>query len=538
MLSEIDRLQFGNYGDWSQTLLDNAEHSLIWMIFLEDLISEENPSQSDLSELLEPLLDMLIHRLEHSSEPTLIAYSGWKGESAIYHGRSLSGWKQIVRAFSDSLYDLAERYSSLFLINMDEEWAVDGLSQAFDARNYYAARCRLSRQGLARLAATTASVLGRVKNAPKKVLVLDCDNTLWGGVIGEVGVAGIQLGGDGVGKAFSDFQTEVNSLIKQGVLVVLASKNNEDEVWDVFDKHPEMQLEREKIVSAKINWDEKPDNLYQIAEELGLGLDSFVFWDDNPIERGKMRASLPEVVIVEPPEEIILWPGILRSSDWFARFVVTDEDQQKTLQYRARSAFSDGRKRVADENDFLKSIKMVPRLHEVESSTLSRAEQLSQKTNQFNLRTKRYSASELDVLSKDEGCIAFLISLSDQFGDNGIVGLVVVKEFDGVAFLDTFLMSCRVMGRKLEQWMYSRIARCLMDRGIGQMLIEFRDSGRNVVVKDFLAILDLVETDCDTSLANEKMSQLAEGLGCTGDLFIADLTTLELPNLDLFCDEA
>ena len=209
----------------------------------------------------------------------------------------------------------------------DKEFAFVGLNSCIDKRNWYFAHSYLSNHGIKIVASSLNKIIHRIYNPASKVLVLDCDNTLWGGVIGEDGINNIKIGQDGEGKIFEDFQKVIKNFITQGVIITILSKNNEHDVWNVFQSHTSMVLRKKDIVSWKIDWNEKYKNIKAIAKELDLGLDSFVFWDDNPIERDQMKRFVPEVVTVDVPDDISSWPDLLKNLDQFSKFNTTKEDK-------------------------------------------------------------------------------------------------------------------------------------------------------------------------------------------------------------------
>ena len=214
--------------------------------------------------------------------------------------------------------NLKKKFTNFYSINLDEIFSNYGFLQIFDDRNWYVARCRFSELGLQKIINSLSEVITKIKQPLKKVLVLDCDNTLWGGVIGEDGIENLKLGTDGIGKIFSDFQKTILNLKKQGILLVLASKNNESDVLDVFKNHKSMILNIKDITAYKINWKSKSLNIREMANELGLGLDSFVFWDDNPIERAKMMKEIPEVTTINADENIHDWPSKLEKLNFLS----------------------------------------------------------------------------------------------------------------------------------------------------------------------------------------------------------------------------
>jgi FkbH-like protein len=329
----------------------------------------------------------------------------------------------------------------------------------------------------------------------KKVLALDCDGTLWKGVVGEDGPLGVE--------PYVAFQKALVQVAKQGVLLVLVSKNNEADVWEVFDTNPAMVLKREDIIAHQICWDEKADTVKLIAEELNLGLDSFVFWDDNPIELEKMRQRT-EVIVPNIPADIAMWPEYVVEE--FYCDEITEEDKKRILYYRSIAAFTRDKSasiqgqstHSEDELRFLQSINMqatFASLHE--EAKMKRAVQLCQKTNQYNLRTIRHDEAAITAIMHDDANVALLMHLSDVYGDYGDIGLVLATKVSATeAFLDTFLMSCRVMQRHVEVCMLRACAAQLSQKGYTHLSGEYRPTKRNGMAASFLEKhgLDLVES--------------------------------------------
>ena len=259
----------------------------------------------------------------------------------------------------------------------------------------------------------------------KKVLLLDCDNTIWGGVIGEDGIEKIKLGQDGLGTSFKNFQKAIKKIKNNGVLICLVSKNNKKDVIDVLKNHKSMVLKEKDISTLKINWKSKSENIKEISKELFLSLDSFVFWDDNPIERNKIKSQIEEVEVIEPDPDVSNWSKQLLEYKGFSKFKITTEDKKKTKQYKLRSLFIEDKTSSKSEIEYLKKIKLLPKLDVIKKDNIDRAEQLLLKTNQFNFSVKRYKSSQLKNMNINYNCN--LIKLTDIYGDHGHVGLIIYK---------------------------------------------------------------------------------------------------------------
>ena len=292
---------------------------------------------------------------------------------------------------------------------------------------------------------------------PKKVLVLDCDNTLWGGVVGECGMENIQLDPyEYPGIVYYRVQSEILAIAEKGILLCLCSKNDEASVWEVLDKHPHCRLRRDKIAGHRINWTDKATNLRDLAAELNLSLDSMVFLDDNPAECELVRSQIPEITVIQVPAKIYDHPGILSASNLFDRLSVSQEDKERVQYYQAERDRREIQTRHVDPKDFLRDLKMRAVIRPLQSADLPRASQLCQRTNQFNTTTKRYSESDLALFLNSPDVKVFILQAEDRFGSLGHSGLIIFKKPGSVVEVDTFLMSCRIIGRLLDRALFCR----------------------------------------------------------------------------------
>jgi FkbH-like protein len=374
------------------------------------------------------------------------------------------------------------------VVVVDWEWASRGVAEAYrDARLWYLARMRLNPQGLAALAESVAEHVAASRGMARKVVAVDLDDFLWGGVVGEVGLAGIELGEDGLGLAYQDLQRELAKLARTGVLVVAASKNNRADVDEVLDRHPAVVLRRDDFAALRVSWEDKATSLRELAAELDLGLDSFVFLDDNPVERDWVRAALPEVLVPELPDDPVERPAFLRRAPWFRRISVTGADATRTESYRAQSERRELRGAVASFDDFLAELGQEAVVEPLHEGSLARAAQLAQRTNQFNLTTRRYTVAELEAIAADPAAEAYTLALSDRFGDSGITGLAILRFLDGPAEVDTLLLSCRVLGRRVEDAFLAFLAERARERGARTLVGRYVESPRNEQVRSFYA---------------------------------------------------
>lgn len=323
----------------------------------------------------------------------------------------------------------------------------------------------------------------------KKVIVLDCDNTLWRGVLGEDGMSGIDMSCQSPrGRVFSEAQAIVKALAKNGIIVALCSKNNPEDIEEVISSHPDMVLCKDDITLTKANWDNKASNIRAIAVDLNIGLDSMVFIDDSSFEIEQVRGLLPEVAVYQVPDDRSKYPSLLRDvSRLFYNPSVTVEDRNRFQLYRQEARRKVSASKFTDVNDFLDSLQLSLYWLSVKHVHLSRLSQLTQRTNQFNLTTRRYSERQLLEFIDSEKWLVFAFSCSDRFGDNGIVGMAIVEVIQSRARIDTYLMSCRVIGRKLEVAFLGCVLRRLQTAGIEMVSAEYILSKKNSQVKSFFA---------------------------------------------------
>ncbi|MDR1154064.1 MAG: HAD-IIIC family phosphatase [Bacteroidales bacterium] len=332
-----------------------------------------------------------------------------------------------------------------------------------------------------------AQKAGAVLLRAKKCLVLDLDNTLWGGIVGEDGPQGIRIGGDYPGNAFAMFQESIRELGRKGVILAVCSKNNENDVREVWKNNPSMILRKEDLAACRINWENKADNIRSMAQELNIGLDSMVFVDDNPSERELVKQMLPMVEVPDFPTQPYLLPAFFERllEQYFQAYALTGEDLQKTVQYRAnaeRTAFRSG---FADMREYIASLQIRMQITEADMYTIPRAAQLTRKTNQFNLTTRRYSEQDI-IRFREQGGHVFCLKVEDRFGDYGITGIAITLKNDlHTAVIDSFLMSCRILGKGMEQAFLKYVLNALKQEGFEQVQASYIPAAKNSQAENF-----------------------------------------------------
>ena len=387
--------------------------------------------------------------------------------------------------FQKNINRLTEKNDNLKIISLDNLFSNLGFEKNFDLRNYYLMKSRFSLTGIKKLSKSIFSHLSSEKKR-KKVLLLDCDNTLWGGVVGEDGYNKVILGDEGSGLIYKNFQKVVKKLINSGVLIVLVSKNNEFDVKEVLKKNKNMILKEKDITAMKVNWQEKSKNIIELSKELSLGMDSFVFWDDNPIERKKVKMKVKDVTVIDPKKNIEEWPRQLASLNIFESGQLTKEDKIKTQLYKIRDDFENNKKNYDDEVQYLRSINISVKVHEINKNNIVRAEQLCNKTNQFNLNLKRLNQKEIIKLTKNKNYDLKMLSLKDDYGDHGLIAIYGINFQKDKFKIDLFAMSCRVLGRYLENWILNKIKDYAKIKKRNFIQADFIKGPRNNIFKQFL----------------------------------------------------
>ena len=392
-----------------------------------------------------------------------------------------------VARLNAMLREEAAQHANVRLIDAQQLMAEVGMSAALDPRFYYRAKAPYSARYLDAFAAAISSASRGFGSYFYKALALDCDNTLWGGIIGEDGVAGIKLGAfDYPGNIFWRVQHELARLEQSGVLLCLCTKNNQADVDEVFASHPDMVLKPAQIVARRVNWTDKVQNLRELAAELNLGLDSIVFLDDSDFECAAVRSQLPQVRTVQIPKSLPEYPRVLQGiSQLFLGGGISRESRSKTQQYHQRAAGIAQQAEFASQEDYLHSLQLQAFLTSNAEASIARIAELSQKSNQFNLTTRRYSEAEIAQRMAEPDSTVYSLVVKDRFGDAGLTGVVVMRHEQQTAHVEAFFMSCRVIGRGVEFSIWNHITAQAAARGCTQMLASYVPTAKNALVERF-----------------------------------------------------
>jgi FkbH-like protein len=396
-----------------------------------------------------------------------------------------AGQQQLVQTFNRALSAAAAEIRGAFVWDFDRFTRTHGLSNLSDPKAWYVSRNPFKQTAYPAivddLMRYVRSALGQVK----KCIVVDLDNTLWGGVAGEDGFEGVQIGHSYPGNCYRDLQKELLRLYHRGILLAINSKNNPDDALHIIDDHPDMVLRRHHFAAVRINWQDKATNLRELADELNIGIDSLIFLDDNPAECELVRRECPDCDVVRLPERPYLLPGVIARLAGVDNLRLTDEDRMKGEMYRAQAARREHEDRHSNMDDFLRSLEMEVEIEAATPYSIPRIAQLTQKTNQWNMTTRRYSDAQIQSFASDPGRVVLSIASRDRFGNDGIVGVCILELREAACVIDTFLLSCRVIGRGIEHLMLAQAAEWARERGAERFVAEFLPTRKNKPAEGF-----------------------------------------------------
>jgi FkbH-like protein len=411
--------------------------------------------------------------------------------------RHPAGFGRFISLVNHALTEAAP--SGVTIHDVEQLASAAGRWEWGDERFFHQAKLPCSPEHLVDYAHSLAALMLTQLGVGRKCLVLDLDNTLWGGVIGDDGLGGIRLGqGDPESEAFAAFQRYVKSLGERGVILAVCSKNNDRVAREVFERHPEMVLRIDDIACFIANWDDKATNLARIAEQLNIGLNSLVFFDDNPAERSIVRQLRPEVAVPEVPADPAYFVRALDRQRYFEASSISAEDLKRTQFYHADSKRQALESSVTDLDSFLQSLDMVAQIEPVVDSTLERTVQLINRSNQFNLTTRRYSNADVLDLMADPSWVTRTISLRDRFGDSGLISVLLAKVESDTLVIDTWLMSCRVLKRGIERLLLNSVVADAIERRLKRVIGEYIPTPKNELVREHYRTLGFKQIEGET----------------------------------------
>ena len=397
------------------------------------------------------------------------------------------GLQEMIRVLNQKIKNGLKDEPLAYIFDLESFVIKYGERNIFDYKQFFYADVKISLEYLPYLAEELMRYIKPFLGLSKKCIVLDLDNILWGGIVGEDGFEEIKLGDDPIGRSYLEFQKNLLALNKRGIILTINSKNNYDDAIDVINKHPNMVLKEENFACLKINWSDKVSNMQEISNELNIGLDSMVFFDDDPVNRELIRTRLPQVLTVELTDSSN-YTNILQSITDFEVLNITIEDTQRGKMYseeRKRSGFKD---QIENLDDFLEQLNISVKIKQADKFTIPRISQLTRKTNQFNLTTKRYQEEEIEAFSKNKNKIVECAEVKDKFGNNGITGVYIINKDNETEWsIDTFLLSCRIMGRGVEEGLLSNIIERAKKENVLKIKAQFIQTKKNMPAKNFLA---------------------------------------------------
>ena len=432
-------------------------------------------------------------------------------------------FEQLMEQQIRKLYGEGKR---IYLLPVNDIVYELGSKAFYFPKMWYIGSMPYSMKGLAALSELIVQYLSAIKGSKKKCIAVDLDNTLWGGVIGEDGVENILLSGSKDGRRYKDAQRLLKQMKSQGVMLAILSKNNPEDVEPVFS-HPDMLLHHDDFVAEVIDWNPKPENISQLAKDLNIGLDAFVFLDDNPVEREQMKAECPEVTVVDFPKDTSKLPEVISEMyrQYFFKLDITDEDTEKTAMYQAEQKRKTEFSASTSPEDFLKNLRMKMDIHLMKPEEIKRVVQLVNKTNQFNTTTKRYSEEDISELNIRRDTDVITLHMTDKYGDQGLVGVLIIKYTESRADIDTFLMSCRVMGRNAEIEIMAHLKKYWQQKAVKTVFASYIKTAKNAPVANLYDKLGFSRTDGNSS-ENIEIGEKREYL----------INTENLPNITGFFD--
>jgi FkbH-like protein len=369
----------------------------------------------------------------------------------IFETQNGIGLRNLIYEINSSLIKFSKEFGDIYFTDLNLVKEKLGANNYFDKRYWYIAKAPYSLEALKKIAIEHLKIIRSLFGKTKKCLVVDCDNTLWGGIIGEDGIEKIQIGKTYPGNIFFDFQRRILNLFNKGVILAICSKNNENDVLSVLENHPDMLLRKKHFACIYANWNDKAENIKNISSDLNIGLDSIVFVDDSEFECDLVKRQLAEVTVINLPKKIYDYVQTIETCGLFDKLQYTKEDKKRGDLYRTNIERNTYKTNFTDLNSYYKSLEMKIEILPVDDFAVSRVAQLTQRTNQFNLTTKRYSSDEIIQFMNSEHHDVLLLKLSDKFGEMGIVGIQILDyTLEERAIIDSFMMSCRIIGRGVE----------------------------------------------------------------------------------------
>lgn len=500
-LGIIPKILIGGYNQYAQEILDDNSQLysfkpdlVILFIDIKSLLGDvffdyyqlSDEERSNLAETNIKQIKLLLAKIINNLNCKVVLHNfevPVHSPLGIIDNKQKLGFIEFVKNINVEISKHFKKDNQIFLFDYDLFCSKWGKENLVDYKMYYLGDIKVGFKYLPSLCEEYISYIKPLMSLTKKCIVLDLDNVLWGGVIGEDGLEGIKLGHTPEGRAFLEFQKYLLSLFNRGVILAINSKNNPEEALNVLRAHPCMILKERHFASIKINWDDKISNMKAIAEDINIGLDSIVFFDDDKLNREIIKTAMPEVKVVDLPEDPSLYLKTLMEMNDFNSLYFSEEDKKRGEMYADQRKRLELNKTIIDISEYLKALDMVVTIEKANSFNIPRISQLTQKTNQFNMTTRRYTEEEIRKFVK-EGHLVISINVKDKFGDNGVTGVAIVKKGKDWV-IDTFLLSCRIIGRKVEGIILGYILKEAKKSDISKLIGEFVPTKKNAPAENF-----------------------------------------------------
>ncbi len=496
-------LHVGDFNNLAQELLDKSSRLYQFspdVVFLAVQLRDIAPELwSGYPDLTASDIAAVVNRITLDFESWITAFRSHSTASLIVHtmeepsttskgvldGQGLEAQRLAIQELNRELRRIVTAQPGVYTLDYDGLVARHGRAQWHDERKWYTARMPIAAHNMIHMANEWLRFLHPICGKTCKVLVTDLDNTLWGGVLGEDGIEGIQVGPEYSGGAYLNLQRVLMDLLDRGILLAISSKNNEADALEAIDTRSGMLLRLRHFSATRINWNDKAQSLREIAAELNVGTDALAFLDDNPAERDRIRMEMPEVCVIDLPADPFSYAPVLRNSPVFERLSISSEDRERSSYYAGQRLRTELAKKTQSIEDFYWSLDQEVEIAPADHSTFARVAQLTQKTNQFNLTTRRYTEQEIAQMAASPDWDVHAVRVKDRFGDNGLVGVAIARRKGNKYEIDSFLLSCRVIGRTVETALLAHLAASARDAGAEQLQGVFLPTKKNEPAQDF-----------------------------------------------------
>ena len=461
----------------------------------------QSTNRSDFANQIITSLEGYWNRVNQQYKTTILQFNFTQIDDRIfgnYGNKTQDSFLFQIRKLNYLLMEKCTQYKNVFIIDIEYLQQIYGEDGIKENKMYYIAKIPLSTKILPEVAKQTIDVIKAMKGKMKKCVILDLDNTLWGGVIGDDGLENIQIGELGLGHAFSEFQMWLKELQKRGIILAVCSKNEEETAKEPFLKHPEMVLHMEDIAMFVANWEDKASNIKRIQDTLNIGMDSIVFLDDNPFERNLVKSMIPDITVPNLPEDPSQYLNYVKSLNLFETAAYSETDKNRTKQYQEEMGRVNLQKQFSSYSEYLERLEMTAEAKPFDKFHFSRIAQLTQRSNQFNLRTIRYTEQEIEQLAKEKEYLTLYFTLKDKFGDYGLISVVIMdKQPENTLFISEWVMSCRVLKRSMEEFILDEIIRTAEEHGFDKVTGEYIRTPKNNMVSELYKKMGFHEVEKD-----------------------------------------